>query len=235
MTEALEGMLACVSRSALNLFVLLCACATLAPGGAELGSVRPGATVTDPQTDTSAGQPGESLGVFDLTYYWVTHESDFDPAPTTKIGTCSGQTIATVPTKFANALKLEGSGKLLDDRMVNIGGCSCGGGYDCFAVLDAARFGWGQGSRGNALVPFSSIATDTSVLPFGTVVYAPALDGVALPGGGTHDGCLRAADVGGGIDGAHFDWFVGLESHYQRLDPAVPKQVELFAGGSICP
>ncbi|KIG18911.1 hypothetical protein DB30_06522 [Enhygromyxa salina] len=96
---------------------------------------------TDP-TDTSPGEPGASLGVFDLTYYWVSYEGDFDPPADTDIGTCDGQTIATVPANFASALKLEGSGKLLDDRIVNIGGCGCGSGYDCFAVLDPNRFPW---------------------------------------------------------------------------------------------
>jgi membrane-bound lytic murein transglycosylase len=97
------------------------------------------------------------------------------------------------------------------------------------------QFPWGQGSKGNALVPYLSIATDISVLPFGTSLSAPDLDGLALPGGGTHDGCLRAADVGGGINGMHFDWFVGLEGNYQQLDANVPEQVELFEGGTICP
>lgn len=167
--------------------------------------------------------------------YWVAHEGDYEASPTTQLGTCAAEAIATVTTAFADALKLEGSGKLLDDRVVNIGGCGCGGGYDCFAVLDPAQFPWGQGSQGNALVPFVSIATDTSVLPFGTSVYAPDLDGQPLPGGGTHDGCLSAADVGGGINGAHFDWFVGLVANYQILDPDVPEQVELFEGGARCP
>jgi hypothetical protein len=190
---------------------------------------------TTAATETETGDPGSSLGVFDITYYWVAYEGDFDPAPTSDIGTCDGQTIATVPTAFADALALEGSGRLLDDRMINIGGCGCAGGYDCFAELDATQFPWGQGSESNALVPFVTIATDTAVLAFGTSVYVPDLDGQPLPGGGTHDGCLRAGDVGGSIDGMHIDWFVGLRDNYLTLDPDVPEQVELFAGGTICP
>jgi 3D (Asp-Asp-Asp) domain-containing protein len=187
------------------------------------------------ETGTETGDPGNSLGVFDITYYWVAYEGDFDPAPTSDIGTCDGQTIATVPTEFADALSLEGSGKLLDERMINIGGCGCAGGYDCFIELDPNLFPWGQGSQSNALVPYLSIATDTGVLAFGTSIYAPALDGQPLPGGGTHDGCLLAADVGGGINGMHIDWFVGLRNNYLTLDPDVPEQVELFEGGTICP
>jgi 3D (Asp-Asp-Asp) domain-containing protein len=144
-------------------------------------------------------------------------------------------TLATVPSSFANALALEGTGKLLDDRILNIAGCGCGGGFNCFAELDPIQFPWGQGSQGNALDPFHSIATDTSVLAFGTKVYAPALAGVVVPGGEVHDGCLVAADVGGGINGMHIDWFVGLKANYQTLDPDVPETLELFEGGTQCP
>lgn len=193
-------------------------------------------TTSDTTTSdtTTTGEPGSSLGVFDLTYYWVTYEGDFAAGATVDIGTCGGQTIASVRQGFADALKIEGTGKLLDDRIVNIGGCGCGGGYDCFAELDPAEFPWGQGSQGNALIPYHTIATDTAVLRFGTAVYAPALAGQQLPDGTTHDGCLRAGDVGGGIDGLHIDWFVGLEMHYETLDPDVPETVELFEGGTLC-
>jgi hypothetical protein len=230
-------------RCPLALIVLLVplACATPNPDSSELGNTPPTGDLTSDSSSTPTstssddGDPGNSLGSFDLTYYWVTYEGDFDPPATTDIGTCDGQTIATVPAAYASTLALEGSGKLLDERIVNIGGCDCGGGYDCFAVLDPLQFPWGQGSQGNALVPYVSIATDTAVLAFGASIYAPALDGLPRPDGGTHDGCLRAADVGGGIDGKHFDWFVGLKRNYQTLDPEVPEQVELFEGGARCP
>jgi hypothetical protein len=190
---------------------------------------------TDTESSSTTGEPGASLGVFDLTYYWVAFEGDYAGAPDTNVGSCGGMVLATVPQAFADALKLEGTGKLLDDRILNIAGCGCGGGYDCFAELDPMEFPWGRGSQGNALVPFSTIATDTGVLPFGTSVYAPSLEGQALPGGGTHDGCLRAGDVGGGIDGMHIDWFVGLKDNYSTLDPDVPETIELFEGGTLCP
>jgi hypothetical protein len=191
-------------------------------------------TETTDTTETT-GEPGASLGVFDLTYYWVSYEGDFAAGSTVDIGTCGGSVIANVRAGFADALKVEGSGKLLDDRIVNVGGCGCGGGYDCFVELDPVMFPWGQGSQGNPLIPYHTIATDTGVLPFGTSIYAPDLAGQSLPDGTTHDGCLRAGDVGGGIDGMHIDWFVGLEGNYQTLDPDVPETVELFEGGTICP
>jgi hypothetical protein len=189
---------------------------------------------TETETTDDTGEPGESLGVFDLTYYWVTSEGDFFGDPDTDVGDCDGNTLATVPATFANALKLEGTGKLLDGRILNIGGCGCGGGFDCFAELDPNEFPWGQGSQSNPLIPFTTIATDTDVLAFGTSVYVPSLVGQALPDGSVHDGCLQAGDVGGGIDGMHIDWFVGLKANYETLDPDVPETVELFEGGTIC-
>lgn len=192
-------------------------------------------STTTESTSETTGEPGASLGVFDLTYYWVSYEGDFAAGATIEIGTCGGAPIASVRAGFADALKIEGSGKLLDERMVNIGGCGCGGGYDCFVELDGVEFPWGQGSQGNPLIPYHTIATDTGVLPFGTSVYAPDLVGQSLPDGTLHDGCLRAGDVGGGIDGMHIDWFVGLEGNYQTLDPDVPETLELFEGGSLCP
>jgi hypothetical protein len=202
---------------------------------AETDEAETDETETGPDPETDTGEPGNSLGVFELTYYWVAYEGDFDPAPTTDVGDCGGQTIATVPTEFADALKLEGSGKLLDGRLLNIGGCGCGGGYDCFIELDPRQFPWGQGSQSNPLMPYLSIATDTAVLSTGTWVYAADLDDQELPDGSTHDGCLRADDVGGGIDGMHIDWFVGLRDNYLTLDPDVPEQLELFEAGTLCP
>jgi 3D (Asp-Asp-Asp) domain-containing protein len=75
---------------------------------------------------------------------------------------------------------------------------------------------------------------DEAVIDHGAVLYAPALDGVELPEGGSHDGCLRADDVGGGIDGMHIDWFVGLEDNYLALDPVVPETLDLYADSPQC-
>lgn len=82
-------------------------------------------------------------------------------------------------------------------------------GYSRFNV---ARGPYGDGVKGNILVPFRTVAADPSV-PVGTVLFIPALRGqtVPLPGGTTavHDGYVMVADRGGGITGAHIDLFVG--------------------------
>jgi 3D (Asp-Asp-Asp) domain-containing protein len=86
---------------------------------------------------------------------------------------------------------------------------------------------WGKGSRNNALEPLRSWAVDTSVIPHGTVVYVEEWDGVDIPqvgelGGFTHDGCFRADDVGGGINGNHFDFFAGTPQMWQALEGIYP-------------
>lgn len=181
---------------------------------------------------------GTLLGDARITFYWVAYEGDHEcTTADTQLGTCAGDPIATVCSSFAEAARLEGTARLLDGRMINIGGCSCSGGYDCFVVLDTTEYPWGMGNRSNPLVPFVSIATDTSVIPGETVLYCPQLDGVALPadeGGGTHDGCVRADDVGGGISGMHIDFFAALRDYYLELDPQIPENVTLYTDSPRC-
>jgi len=186
-------------------------------------------TDADSDADTDLGTP---LGNVELTYYWVTQEADFDGADDTALGDCDSGFLADVPYDFATAIRTEGTGKLDDGTMLNID-CDCGGGFDCFVEL-GPEFPWGMGSAGNALEPYVSIAVDESVIDHGAVLYAPALDGVALPEGGAHDGCVRADDVGGGIVGMHIDWFVGLEVNYLELDPVVPETLDVYADSPQC-
>jgi len=188
---------------------------------------------TDTDTDADADtDTGTFWGTVDLTYYWVAYEGDYAGAPDTALETCEDDPIATVAYDFAAALRLEGTGKLLDDTMLNVD-CPCAGGFSCFVELGPG-FPWGMGSASNPLEPYVSIAVDTTAIAHGTVLYSPDLDGLALPGGGEHDGCLRADDVGGGITGMHVDWFVGLRESYYALDADVPEQLDLNEGAGAC-
>ncbi len=164
-----------------------------------------------------------------ITYYYLAHEKDHSPGPPNEtIVDSSCKPIATVSQKFYYALCIEGSGKLKDGRVINYWTkCSCAppcskGARICYKVLDAKKFPWGLGAKGNGLIPLRSWAVDKSVIPLGTVVYAPAWDGVMMPkvdglGGWKHDGCFRADDVGGGIKGYHYDFFAGTRAMYLAL------------------
>ena len=79
---------------------------------------------------------------------------------------------------------------------------------------------FGEGSRGNALIPFKTVACDMKNpwLPdpagarparFGERIFVPAARGVVLPDGSLHDGIFTCGDVGGAINGNHVDIFVG--------------------------
>lgn len=75
---------------------------------------------------------------------------------------------------------------------------------------------FGDGVKGNKLVPYRTIAVDKKVIPFGTVVFIPDAKGVVirLPDGTSinHDGYFYAGDTGGAIKGAHIDVFCGATS-----------------------
>ncbi len=92
------------------------------------------------------------------------------------------------------------------------------GGYESTGkVLWTETTGMGKGSRNYDLVPFRTIAVDTTLIPIGSAVYIPAARGVPFldPDGQSrrHDGYFFAADVGGGIRGNHIDVFLGTASH----------------------
>jgi 3D (Asp-Asp-Asp) domain-containing protein len=76
---------------------------------------------------------------------------------------------------------------------------------------------FGDGVRGLFLVPYRTIAVDSSQLPikYETVIYIPAARGqtVTLPSGRrvVHDGYFFAADTGGLIKRNHVDVFSGTQ------------------------
>jgi membrane-bound lytic murein transglycosylase len=91
------------------------------------------------------------------------------------------------------------------------------------------------------LEPFRSIAVDRDVIAYGTALYVAELDGELVPGDApwgdfVHDGCVLAADTGGGIVGMHVDWFVGLRSAYRTLDQQLALDAAtVYEGGARCP
>ena len=71
---------------------------------------------------------------------------------------------------------------------------------------------FGLGVQSYRLVPFRTIAVDKKTIPYGTVLFIPALKGVMFDDNGTqrtHDGYVLAGDTGGAIKGNHIDFFTG--------------------------
>jgi 3D (Asp-Asp-Asp) domain-containing protein len=182
---------------------------------------------------TCCGYPlVEELG-WKLTFYWLAFEDDFvDPTGSVPAGSRSspiGQTswvelytrdgyfIARVPERFAWSLRMEGSGVMLDGRIYNYHGpCSYGYGT-CFQQVDAKEFPYGRGAGQRPLIPFKSVAVDPRAIRLGETLYLPELDGIPLPDGSIHDGCVRADDVGGAIKKRKMDFFVVTYGNYRLV------------------
>ncbi len=186
------------------------------------------------------GVPGSLLGPHQMTYYWLASESEHTGPKVEELYTSDCSTIATVSTSFADALKLEGSGRLSDGRVLNYGGvCGCDNSPCFFEVDESAP--WGLGVQSLPLRPFRSIAVDTGDFSIGQSVYVEELDGLVMPGDAdygqyTHDGCVVATDVGSGIGSGHIDFFAGLREHYLTLDALVAAStVTIYEGGQRCP
>jgi len=165
---------------------------------------------------------GTELGDFQLTYYWVAEETEPGRGATLRDTSC--RPIATVTPRFAHRVRLEGTGRLADGRLINaVRRCRCGG--VCFAEADPEREAWGLGVRNRPLKPYRSIAVDPRRISIGTWVYVAELDGLHMPdaggvGGFVHDGCLVADDRGGGVRGKQIDFFAALRANYRDLHGA---------------
>jgi 3D (Asp-Asp-Asp) domain-containing protein len=174
----------------------------------------------------------EELG-WQLTFYWLAFQDDFlGPQGSVPAGsrrapvgertwvelyTRDGYFMARVPERFAWSLRMEGSGVMLDGRIFNYSG-PCNYGYGtCFQEVDVTAFPFGRGAARRPLIPFKSVAVDPRAIALGETLYLPELDGVMLPDGSFHDGCVRADDTGGAIKQRKMDFFVVTYGNYRVL------------------
>jgi 3D (Asp-Asp-Asp) domain-containing protein len=182
---------------------------------------------------TCCGYPlSKDLG-FQLTFYTLAFEAEHqDPIGLVPVGTPrspvsqrtwtelytrEGYFIARVRERFAWSLRMEGSGVMLDGRLFNWAG-PCNYGYGtCFQEVDTKQYPFGRGAGQRALIPFKSVAVDPRLIRLGETLYFPELDGIPLPDGSIHDGCVRADDVGGAIKKRHIDFFVVTYQNYLTL------------------
>jgi 3D (Asp-Asp-Asp) domain-containing protein len=174
---------------------------------------------------TCCGYPlAENLG-FALRFYWLALEEEHDDPDEIEyrdpdavdIYTRDGMYIGSYSQDFMWHLRMEGSGILADGRVINYHG-ACRWGYGtCFQTLDVSQFPFGRGARRRTLVPFKSVAVDPRLIPLGEPLYIPEFDGMRLPDGTLHDGCVRADDTGGGIKQRKMDFFVVSYGNFRFL------------------
>jgi len=168
---------------------------------------------------------GRVLGKFRNTYYDFPAESEFKGAGVA-LKNPSCETIKTVPRGFFEAVCVQGSGTLANRQTVSFAKRDCGcaeicpktNQKICFDALDPKQFPYGRGATGGPITPLYSVAVDSNVIPLGTALYIPELEGMPrdAESTGLHDGCFLAQDRGLRVKGKHVDIFTG-ETHMTRL------------------
>jgi len=167
-----------------------------------------GLASTEHRADGSVPKPGDRLGVYRNTHYYVSSESAYSSEPKTVwILKMDGSRIVKVSSRFKRAVDIEGTGKLIDGRVINYAGVV--NGEVRYAVTSHP---WGRGVGDCPLIPFHTVAVDRNEIPLGSLVYISQTAGMLLPDGSTHDGLWRAEDVGGAIRKDRIDLFVGEAS-----------------------
>jgi 3D (Asp-Asp-Asp) domain-containing protein len=191
-----------------------------------------------------ASAPGAAIGRFLFTFYWEAEETDFADPSSTFLYDRSCVPLAAVSLAYLKSLAMEGTGRLVDGRLVNFESrCLCGwANVPCFQeIADDDPRSFGIGVEGRGLSPFRSVAVDQSVIPIGTKLYVPDLDGLIMPGeppwgGFVHDGCLVADDRGSAIDDLQLDFYSVKRNYYREIDRALNrKKVSVFEAGDRCP
>lgn len=223
--------------------------------------VRPIAVVAPPPPP-----PEQPIGEFQVTMYYIAAEDEVDglrrrAAPANDNADTTLAAIADTPVPdlvpmfaknceplvhvspaFAASTRLQGTGRLRDGRLINVAGkCACAA--MCFHI-PPRQHEWGTGGTGRPLVPFRMVAVDPRVVKLGSLLYLPDLDGVRMPGrppagGFIHDGCVVAADTGGGIKGRELDLFVGKLAYVNALarrggSHAWLRHIPVWSGAGRC-
>lgn len=207
-------------------------------GARAPAGTRPASRTIGPRTtndDRSGGVDrtgggGRVLGTFRNTYYDFPTEGEHT-GHAVPLMNASCQPIAKVPRGFYDAVCVQGSGSLKAGGTVSFSkrDCACAevcprtGQKICFDALDKSTFPWGRGAAGTPITPMRTIAADTAVLPMGTVVYIPELDGAPRgETGDTLDGCFVVEDRGLRVKGEHVDIFTGYSAQTAMLNERVP-------------
>jgi hypothetical protein len=165
-----------------------------------------------------------------LTKYWIPKEGEEDMtndgksvkltgSHTKALKTANGDTIAKVSDITWSKFQMEGTGLLSSGVMVNLGINN-----NVFVKLNRGESPYGLGSQDHInLEPWVSVASND--LEIGTTLYIKELDGVSLPNGKVHNGCVRVDDKGWGLQYCQIDFFVLQFSAFKELSKTMPTTV----------
>lgn len=184
----------------------------------------------------SGNAGGHRLGEFQMSVYWLAHEKWFR-GPRRAPLYAGKKRVAWVNTRFAKAVRMQGSGILRNGWLVQYRSTCRYKGRFCLRVrvLSRRRFPAGVGAAGRPLRALRSLAVDTRQIAFGTKLYIPALAQLLRRKGAKHNGCFVAHDRGGRIRGARLDLFAGTRSTYRRyLKGRLPKKVQVYIDHPRC-
>ncbi len=174
---------------------------------------------------------GRLVGTFRNTYYDFPRDAAAKGGPTVPLMSASCTEIAKVSRAFHDAVCVQGSGSLASGGTVSFAkrDCPCAevcprtGQRICFEALDRGLFPYGRGAAGKPIAPLRTVAADTNVLPMGTVLWVPELEGIASANGGdASDGCFVVEDRGLRVQGEHIDVFTGDPATTAVVNARVP-------------
>lgn len=162
---------------------------------------------------------------FKLTYYWIALRPKNDPDEVPIYGCGADKPVLTMASvAWKKAAELEGTARYWDEALGESRTINLGAGQCFMSLTYESRWGLGTWNPATGasfqLRPFRSIAIDRKSLVMGRWYYIKELDGARMPypvSTMTHDGCVRAMDVGGGIRGNHIDFYAAYVSAYQKL------------------
>jgi 3D (Asp-Asp-Asp) domain-containing protein len=148
----------------------------------------------------------KKIGRLLVTYYWVIDESSvrYRGPRSVELRDTHGKLIARTSRWFRRDLRMEGSGRLRDGRVVTY--VRELGGESRYRVTNSS---YGDGIGKCPLIPYRTLAVDPRIIRLGSKVYIPELKGALLPDGTVHDGIFMANDKAP-FRGMHIDIFTAV-------------------------
>lgn len=149
----------------------------------------------------------KKIGDLKPTFYWVALETNDGQPKSNDLLDIDGNVIAKAGGKFFAGIRMEGTGRLLDGRVINF---QARVGKEIRWRVCPASAPFGYGLEDYVLKPFHSVAVDPNVVPIPSKVYIPSAKGAVLPDGSIHDGYFEAVDIGDAIQDQRIDIFTAM-------------------------